>query len=221
MLALTLLALSVGAADSLNPSTIAPALFLATGAAPERRVLQFTLGVFAVYCGGGIAIALGPGEAVLAAVPHPGARETHLLELALGALALGGAAVLWLARARIARHLGRSGRGPGRSSFALGAAIMAVELPTAFPQFAVIAALLGSSLDLARRLLLIVVFNLAFVAPLVAIAVVRQLAGQRVELSLGAARTWVVRHGATLVIAASAVLAVALLVVGGVGLLTA
>jgi cytochrome c biogenesis protein CcdA len=221
VIALALLALSVGAADSLNPSTIAPALYLATGAQPERRVIQFTLGVFAVYCAGGIAIVLGPGEAILAAVPHPGARETHLLELALGGLALGAAAVLWLARDRIRRRLGRPAGRPGRSSFALGAAIMAVELPTAFPYFAVIAALLGSSLDLGRRLVLIVVFNLAFIVPLAAIAAARRLAGARADPSLAAWRARVERHGATLVIAATALLAVALLVVGAVGLLTA
>jgi cytochrome c biogenesis protein CcdA len=220
VLALALLALSVGAADSLNPSTIAPALYLATGPDAARRVLLFALGAFAVYCGGGVAIVLGPGEAVLAALPHPGRRETHLLELALGGLALAAAAVLWLVRERIGRRIGRFRGRRGRSSFALGAAIMAVELPTAFPQFAVIAALLGSSLDLGGRLLLVVVFNLAFVAPLLAIAAVRRLTGPRADGPLGAARAWVERHGATLVIAATAALAVALLTVGGVGLLT-
>jgi cytochrome c biogenesis protein CcdA len=217
---LALLALSVGAADSLNPSTIAPALFLATGAQPERRVLQFTLGVFAVYCAGGIAIVLGPGEAIVAAVPHPDARQTHLLELALGGLVLGVAAVLWPARDVIARRLARSAGRPGRSSFALGAAIMAVELPTAFPYFAVIAALLGSSLDLGRRLVLIVLFNLAFVLPLAAIAGVRRFAGARADAMLSAWRARVERHAATLVILATAVIAIALLAVGGAGLLT-
>jgi len=218
VLALALLALTVGLADSVNPSTIAPALYLATGADAQRRVLRFTLGVFAVYCAGGIAIALGPGEAALAAAPRPGPHETHLLELALGGLALAGTAGLWLARDRLARRLQGLGRRPARSSFALGAAIMAVELPTAFPYFAVLAALLGSDLDLARRLLLIVVFNLAFVAPLAAIVAVRGLAGARADRPLAASRARLDRHGVTLTIGAAAAIAAALLLVGAIGL---
>jgi cytochrome c biogenesis protein CcdA len=218
VLALTLLALSVGLADSVNPSTIAPALYLASGPAPVRRVIQFTLGAFASYCAGGIVIVLGPGEAALAAAPHPGPHETHLLELALGGLMLAVAAGLWVARTRVAARLGRLGARPARSSFALGAAIMAVELPTAFPYFAVLAALLGSGIDIAGRLALVVLFNVAFVLPLVAIAALRRLAGARAARTLAAWRGRLDRRGATLVAAATTVIAAALLLVGGIGL---
>src|SRR5919204_2844699 len=112
MLALAVLALSIGLADSVNPSTIAPALYLATGADAQRRVLRFTLGVFAVYCAGGIAIVAGPGEAVLAAAPRPGPHETHLLELALGGLALAAALGLWCVRDRLSKRLTGLGRRP-------------------------------------------------------------------------------------------------------------
>ena len=46
-----------------------------------------------------------------------------------------------------------------KSSAILGATITAVELPTAFPYFAVIAAVVGADVDMAADRLLLVVFN--------------------------------------------------------------
>ena len=49
MLRLVGIVISIGLADSLNPSTIAPALYLATGERGRERVAEFTFAVFAVY----------------------------------------------------------------------------------------------------------------------------------------------------------------------------
>jgi len=220
VLALVALAVSVGIVDSLNPSTIAPALYLATGIDASRRLLHFTLGVFTVYLAGGIVLVLGPGHALLSAVARPGRRETHLIELALGGVALAVAVVLWLRRNAVARRVLAHERRTAGSSFALGAAITSVELPTAFPYFAVVAAVIGSDLSLTRQLVLIVIFNAAFIAPLVAITALRRLAGPRAERPLASVRAWLDRHTGALVAAVTAVLAVALLLVGAVGLLT-
>ena len=48
MIRLLGLVISIGIADSLNPTTIAPALYLASGRHPRRQVAEFTLAVFAV-----------------------------------------------------------------------------------------------------------------------------------------------------------------------------
>ncbi len=220
MLALVALAVSVGIADSLNPSTIAPALYLATGVDASRRLLHFTLGVFTVYLAGGMVLVLGPGHAVLSAVARPGRRETHLIELVLGGVALAVAGALWLRRDGVARRVLAHEHRTAGSSFALGAAIMSVELPTAFPYFAVVAAVVGSDQSLARQLVLIVVFNVAFIAPLAAITALRRLAGPRVERPLAALRTRLDRHTGALVAGVTAVLAIALLLVGAVGVVT-
>jgi cytochrome c biogenesis protein CcdA len=220
VLALVVLAISVGFADSLNPSTIAPALYLATGVDASRRLVHFTLGVFTVYLAGGIVLVLGPGHALLSAVARPGRRETHLIELVLGGVALALGVALWLRREGVARHVLAHERRTAGSSFALGAAIMSVELPTAFPYFAVVAADVGSDLSLTRQLLLIVIFNAAFIAPLAAIVVLRRLAGHRAERRFASVRAWIDRHTGALVACVTAVLAVALLLVGAVGVLT-
>src|SRR5581483_5433015 len=90
--ALALLVLSIGIADSVNHSTVAPALYLALRRDAVRSLAGFTAGVFAVYFAGGVALTLGPASAV----PDPGARVKHLVELGLGAGTLAFAAALWL-----------------------------------------------------------------------------------------------------------------------------
>ena len=95
MLRLIGLVISIGIADSLNPTTIAPALYLATSEQARGKVIEFTAGVFAVYLFGGLAIALGPGELLLALVPHPGRHLSFVLEIVAGVAMLTAAAFLW------------------------------------------------------------------------------------------------------------------------------
>ena len=64
MLRVTILVITIGLADSLNPTTIAPALYLAAGRDARKQAMQFTAAVFAVYLLGGLIIAVGPGQRV-------------------------------------------------------------------------------------------------------------------------------------------------------------
>ena len=136
--------ISIGLADSLNPSTIAPALYLATGERARERVAEFTLAVFAVYFVGGAAIALGARQLIQPLLPHPRHHIADIVELAVGVAMIGAAAFLWRHRDRLAERDPPDFDPHGRSSWVLGASITAVELPTAFPYFAVIAAVVGS-----------------------------------------------------------------------------
>ena len=216
MLGLTLLVLSIGVADSLNPSTVGPALYIALREDATRRLAGFTAGVFGVYLLGGIARALGPARAL----PHPGHHTRHLLEAGLGGGLVLFAAAMWLARERVARHLAREQDRVGQSSLLLGAGIMLIELPTSFPYFAAIAAIVASRRSALTEIALLVLFNVAFIAPLVAILVLRSFAGERGMRSLRAARAWVNRHAPVLLPLLILVIAVALLLVGGLGLAT-
>ncbi len=218
MLSLIALAVTIGLADSVNPSTIGPALYLATGKDAVRRVAAFTLGVFTVYLVGGVVLTLGPGQALLALLPRPGPRATHLVELCLGA-ALGLVAiVLWFARERVTREVAREETAIRRSSVAVGAAIMAVELPTAFPYFAVIAAIVASGRSVLSQLALVVIFNVAFVAPLLAIAVTRCLAWEGGERALERVRAALDRRAGIVIAALLLVIAVVLASIGTAGL---
>ena len=134
MLRLIGLVLSIGFADSMNPSTIAPGLYLAMGKQPRSALVQFTLAVFAVNFIGGAVIALGPGEAVLALVPRPDATARYIGETVAGAVMLVAAVVLWCGRDRLAeRHRLPSPPSEGKSAALLGVTIAGVELVTAFP----------------------------------------------------------------------------------------
>jgi cytochrome c biogenesis protein CcdA len=188
------LVVSIGLADSLNPTTIAPALYLASGENARGRVSEFTLAVFLVYLVGGAAIALGPGQLLLSIVPKPDAEDRQVLEIVAGAAMLVAAALLWRHRDRLSEREPLPIDPKGRSSALLGATITAVELPTAFPYFAVIAAIVGSGLDPARQMVLLVLFNVCFVLPLIGIVATLTFAGERAERMLATGRNFLQRR---------------------------
>ena len=197
MLRLIGIVISSGLADSLNPSTLAPALYLASGKHARVRIIEFTIGVFGVSLLGGAAIALGPGQLLLGLVPHPRPIVSYWIEIAAGAVLIIVGLLLWRHRHTLAGRELMSGHGTvRRSSLMLGAGIMAVELPTAFPYFAAIAAVVGSGRAITSQILLIALYNVCFVAPLVLIVVLLSLAPQRSTELLIRARQLIQRRWA-------------------------
>lgn len=195
MLRLIGLVISIGIADSLNPTTVAPALYLAGSEHARVRVLEFTMAVFTVYFLGGLAIALGPGQLVLSLVPHPGRHLSYVLEIVAGVAMLTAAAFLWGYRDRLRqRELNAESRFATGSSALLGATITAVELPTAFPYFAAIAAIVGSGADIVRQTFLLLLFNVCFITPLLVILGVLTFAGPNAGRLLAAGRKWLEAH---------------------------
>jgi cytochrome c biogenesis protein CcdA len=188
------LVISIGLADSLNPATIGPALYLAAGDKPRTAVIEFTLAVFGVYFVGGALIAIGPGELLRSVVPHIPHTAQYIVEIVVGVALLTSATLLWRNHERLYAR-GLPAVNPNRrSSVLLGATISVVELPTAFPYFAAIAAILASNLGAARQLILLLIFNLCFVAPLIAIIVTLTFAGPRSERLLSGARDFLERR---------------------------
>ena len=186
MLRLLVLMITIGLADSINPTTIAPALYLASCERPRVRVAEFTLAVFGVYLAGGALIAVGGGQLVSHAVGDVDIRQTvrYIGEIVAGVLLVGAAGLIWWRRDRlVARGLPEAAPGR-RSSALLGASITAVELPTAFPYFAAIAAIIGSGLGAGQQFGLLVVFNICFVLPLIGILATLLVTGDRAEILL-------------------------------------
>jgi cytochrome c biogenesis protein CcdA len=188
MLRVTILAITIGLADSVNPTTIGPALYLAAGRDARRQVMQFTIAVFGVYFLGGFLILVGPGQLLLSLVPHPSRRVSYILEIVAGVALLTAGAFLWTYRAQLMRRKIPEPKTEGKSSAILGATITAVELPTAFPYFAAIAAIVGSGLGLPRQVGLLVLFNICFVVPLIVIVGIVTFAGERATEMLVSAR---------------------------------
>ena len=217
MLRLLGLMISIGLVDSLNPSTIAPALYLATAEHPRRRVAEFTLAVFVVYLGGGVLIALGPGELVQDALPKGHLTVRHVAEILAGAILIVASLLVYRERERIAgRGLPQPRR--RRSSAVLGATITAVELPTAFPYFAAIAAVVGGGVGVPRELGLLLVFNACFVLPLVGILVILTVAGPRSERLLTAGRNFLERRWPDILAILLALVGILAILLGATGL---
>lgn len=216
MLALLGVVISVALADSINPSTVGPTLYLASGHDAGRSLLGFIAGVFAVSAAAGVVLVVGPGHALLAHRPSP--HTEHLVEVWAGIVLVALAVALWLARRRVARRVVRNERVIQRTSILVGAGIMAVELPTALPYFAVIAAVAGSGRAVTTQVGLILLFNLVFVSPLLAVLAIRQLAGTRGMNWLAATRERLERHAELLVPALVLLVAAILLAIGTLGL---
>jgi cytochrome c biogenesis protein CcdA len=215
VLALAVLVATIGLADSLNPSTLGPALVIATGEGAVPRLVAFTAGVFAVSLAGGLVLTLGPGHVLLGALPHPSPHVKHIAEIAGGGVLLGLGVAAWLSRGRLARDLtsdrdGRTGAGVP-SALGLGAGIMALELPTAVPYFAAVAAILGAHVATTGQVILVGLYNVAFVLPLMLIIGVRVWAGHEAAGILERMHQWLGRH-------AGAILA-SVLAAAGAGLL--
>jgi cytochrome c biogenesis protein CcdA len=219
MLVLVALVVSVAVVDSINPSTLGPALLYAIGKHARRDVAAFTIGVFAVSTLGGLVLLFGPGRALLALASKPGAHTVHLIELATGALVIAAGVALWLTRQRIAQRLRRRERlARRRSALLLGAAIMAAELPTAFPYLGALAAVAEAHPGVVARVLLVLTYNVLFVAPMLAVLGTVVASGARGAELARAARERLERYGPAVIPVALAVLGAVILVIGGAGL---
>jgi cytochrome c biogenesis protein CcdA len=211
-------AVSVGLADSLNPTTVGPALYLATARRGAWRVAQFTIAVFAVNLVAGIVLTIGPGRLLLGLVPHPHGTLKHVIELVAGVVLVAVAVALWRGRRSLARReLPGRGEGGG-SAFVTGVSITAVELPTAAPYFAVIAGIVASDASIPSEIGLLVLFNVAFVLPLLGIIVALLVAGERADPWLRKGGEWLQRRWPVVLATLLLLVGGVLLVLGGTGL---
>jgi cytochrome c biogenesis protein CcdA len=168
---------------------------------------------------GGAIIALGPGQLLLSILPRPDHEDRQVLEVAAGVAMIAASGLLWWHRDQLSsREVPNFTSRRSRSSALLGATIMAVELPTAFPYFAAIAAIVGSGLGLARQLVLLVLFNLCFVLPLLAILATLWLTPEHAQERLNQARLFLHRHWPTLLAGAALVVGLFVVLLGATGL---
>jgi len=194
VLKLLVLLAGIALADSINPTTIGPALYLATVERPVRRVAEMTAAFFAVNFAAGVFIVAGPGQLLVSLASKPGPEAKHIVELVAGAFLIVVAVALFLGRTRLAESSISGTNLRSGHAWALGATIAAAELPTAFPYFAALAAVIGSGLGLGHQLVLVLVFNVVFIAPLLVIMGAVEFGGDRAERRLRRAGDWIRRH---------------------------
>jgi len=196
MPALALAVVAIAAPDSLNPSLIVAAVYLALGPHPVRSTVVFTVTAFVVTLTGGLAIAVGLGDLVLSLLPKLSHTVKWDVITVVGLIVMCGGAVIWWRRDALADSAPAPSREPsgGGSAILLGAGIAAVELLTAFPYFAAIAMVLGASVSGAEKLFLLVLYNLVYVLPLIAVVVVRGVMGEKAAQLLVPVSGWIQLH---------------------------
>jgi cytochrome c biogenesis protein CcdA len=146
-------------------------------------------------------------------------RDWHVATIVIGVLVIALAGVIWTQRRRFAdRPMPGDALRPG-AALALGAVVTAIDLPTALPYFAAVAAIVSSDFGLAAQLSLLVLFNLLYVLPLLGVLALHFLAGERSERFLGRCREWIQRFAPALLTVLTLAAGAALMVRGVNGLL--
>ena len=215
MLKLVIAVVAIALPDCINPSLIGGELFVATGEQPRRRTAGFTIAAWMVTFLFGLAFALGLGDLILSLVPKPSATVKYSLIGAAGVVLVIGGIGIWLRRRALASSdaTERLRRSHGSSAL-IGAGIAGLELLTAFPYFAAIAMIVGSGVSDAAKLSLIALYCVVYTLPLIAIAAVVAVMGNRAERVLQPTGVWLFAHWPALVGPLTAAIGVALLVFG-------
>ncbi len=181
--AMAVLALAV--IDSINPSALVVTIYLLSQPGAVPRVLCYAAGILVSYLALGVALMLGVGtlfERFGAAFDHP---------VAWGAQAVLGAGMLVFAIAA-PKSSAASTRAPPTPRIGgllgmvvLGATVTAVELVTALPYFAAIAIMVGADLSVTVWAPLLLVYNLIFIFPPLALLGLHVVLGPRLHARYG------------------------------------
>jgi cytochrome c biogenesis protein CcdA len=216
VLSLAVAVVAIALPDSINPSLIGGELLFASGRHPARQTAAFAVVVFAVTFLVGLALALGLGDLILSVLPKPGATVKYALITAAGVLLMLGGAVLWIRRKALAgsgaEHSSRNAA-PG-SPVLVGGGIAALELLTAFPYFAAIAIIVGSSSSAPGKIFLLVLYCLVYTAPLIGIAVGCVVLRERAEAALRPVIGWFLTHWPVIVAPLAGVIGIGLTAFG-------
>lgn len=176
MLELLLLLLPIVITDALNPVLAAAVIFALGTPGPYRAAAAVLAGWLTVNLVAGAALVLGLGLVTGAAGAQP-------IELALQVPVAFG--LVWFAY--LAARSGEDPRGARRASrptrsmhtlgplagILLGAMIDVVELPFALPYFAAVIQILKADLGVGEALVVLAIYNLAYLLPFAALVVLR------------------------------------------------
>jgi len=215
MLKLAVAVVGIALADCINPSLIGGELFVATGEHPRRKTIAFTAAAWTVTFVVGLALALGLGDLILALVPKPGRTVKYGLYVAAGAVLVLAGALVWVRRRSLVGTEASDDRHDSHRPAALmGAGIAGLELITAFPYFAAIAMIVGSGVSNGGKLLLLILYCVIYTLPLITIAVLIAVMGERADRMLRPAGDWLSAHWPAVVAPLTAAFGIGVLAFG-------
>lgn len=205
--------------DALNPFSIAAMAFLLSTDRPVARGLAFVLGTFVIYVLSGVVLLEGWLVVLQSLLPSLPAWVPGGLEVGAGAAALIAGAYTWKQSAQ-----GKPSPSPSNLSLvatiAFAVASTLSDLPTAIPYFAA-ASQLAAAGGTGIRYAWLLIYNLIYIAPLVAMIGLRVGLGHNAEAPLRSVRTAVDWSFAKLLPPVLVLAGVALLGDGAIRLFTA
>ena len=166
--------IAIAVLDSLNPSAIALQVYLLGTTKPIPRSIAFVIGIFFAYGTSGLLAVLGLNELIQTVIVNSGfSLSTPLLntiQLLIGVILLVVGITLRIPTqsepVKVTTKLTLA------RTFLLGMSVTILELPTALPYFAAIEQIARANLDLLSIMSILVLYNLIFVLPPIALVVI-------------------------------------------------
>lgn len=151
--------------DSLNPVTIAGAVFLLLTLRPIPRALSFVAGAGLAYLAGGVLLYLGLGAVFVRVLGYLSGPWVHALLVVLGAVMI--AAGVWMQRRTPKDGSRRAFKNlHPAATFLIGASVTGSDLPTAFPLIIAVERMTQTGLGLAGALAALALYVAVYALPL-------------------------------------------------------
>lgn len=180
MSSIALPVLGLAVVDSINPSALAVVLWWLARPGATPRLLAYIAGILVAYLSLGIAMMLGAGAMVRRfgdALDHP---VVLTLQLAIGLALLGYG--MFAPKPKPGADEQRQPRVGGLlGMMLLGMTVTVVELTTALPYFAAIALMTSAHTPVEQWLPLLLVYNLIFIAPPLALVGMNAAFGRHLQ----------------------------------------
>ena len=177
--------LGLAVIDSINPSALVVTIYLLTHRSPASRVVAYLATVFVVYLTIGALLMLGTGtlwDTVSAWLESTVAYAVQLV--------IGGALLVYAILAPSPSESESEAKSPKPRSphwgamVLLGRTVTDLEVPTALPYLAAVGVMTTAELPVAEWAVLLVIYNVIFIAPPALLYLIARALGSRVESRL-------------------------------------
>jgi cytochrome c biogenesis protein CcdA len=190
MFTLLLAIVAIAALDSINPTATVVHLYLLSTANPVPRTMAFILGIFTANSLGGLFGVVGLD---LLFQHLPGASFGPLGRAARLLFGIGLVIASWIMSSDQKSCTRKPKSLRPLHTFILGTVITLAELPTALPYLAAIAILAQARLGLAETISVLLIYNVVFVTPLIALLMIYLLLRRSRPAFLQRTRSWIAR----------------------------
>lgn len=192
MIPTLLVVLSLAVIDSINPSSITVAAYLA-GSRPPAQLRRFIVAVYVTYLAFGMALVFGPARLLRSWLSHTSTVIAPVVEIAVGGLLVSVGLGMWRRLSAGREPVASTQRWRRGSAHYLGVLTTVADLPTAGPLFVASAVIAATKATAPAQISDLLLYNVVYVAPLVAVGLTRGRLAGPLSARLAArqsSRTW-------------------------------